>query len=135
MYLFQPGLTHVIHSLSGWIYAHPILKNNETVHSSQNFTNPTSLASKISLIPSFSPLILHANCMSLSCRVMRLACIASRLASLSKLTRYASDASWRHSRADHCHLKGHATYVPFLYSLSVIMGGIRHFECALLNSL
>ena len=101
---------------------------------SMNLITHTGLSSKISFIAIWFPLILRANCISLGCMVIRLACIASRLASSSKLTMYASAPSWRHSKADLCHLKGHATYIPFLYSLLVIVGGVIRFECSLLSS-
>ena len=48
---------------------------------------------------------------------------------------YASAPSWRHSKADLCHLKGHAIYTAFLYSLLVTAGGIIGFAGALLYSL
>ena len=49
-YLFQPGLTHVIHSLFGWIYAHPSYK---TV---KQFTQTTqTLPEKHSLISYVHP--------------------------------------------------------------------------------
>ena len=42
-----------------------------------------------------SPLIRHANCMSFGMIVTCLACIAHKLVSSKRDTRYASHASWR----------------------------------------
>ena len=35
MYLLQPGLTHVVHGLLAWIYAHPTYVQNKNKNSSQ----------------------------------------------------------------------------------------------------
>ena len=47
----------------------------------------------VSIIYALSPLILRANCISLGMIVTRLACIAHKLVSSNKPTRYASLAS------------------------------------------
>ena len=51
------------------------------------------------------PLIRRAKCMSFGMIVTRLACIAHRLVSSKRLTRYASHASWRQVTASIVNLR------------------------------
>ena len=60
-----------------------------------------------------SPLILWASCMSLGIIVTLLACIAHKFVSLKRLTKYASDASCRHTTASMVNL------MPKLISLAI----------------